>query len=93
MIYCGLVMRMSSQGRIRAIRAKNRIMPAPALERGLCILEDLHAQPADQSARAIAERLSLPINSTLRLLRTRFSASALAGATESERVDGFGNGG
>lgn len=43
---------------------------APALLRGLDILEDLHAQTEDQSVSAIAERLRLPANSTLRLLAT-----------------------
>lgn len=50
------------------IRAKNRIMSALALERGFFILEDLPAQPTAQPVSAIAERLSLPINSTLRLI-------------------------
>ncbi len=43
---------------------------APALLRGLDILEDLHAQTEDQSVSVIAERLGLPANSTLRLLAT-----------------------
>lgn len=48
----------------------NRIPLAPALQRGLDILEDLHAQAEDQSVSAVAERLGLPANSTLRLLAT-----------------------
>ncbi len=43
---------------------------APALVRGLDILEDMHAQIDDQSVSAVAERLTLPVNSTLRLLMT-----------------------
>jgi len=63
-------MRTSPQSQKRVSGIKQRIALAPALERGLCILEDLHAQPTDQSVSAIAERLRLPINSTLRLLVT-----------------------
>jgi len=48
----------------------NKIPLAPALQRGLDILEDLHAQAEDQSLSAVAERLGLPANSTLRLLMT-----------------------
>jgi len=48
----------------------NNLPLAPALQRGLDILEDLHAQTEDQSVSAIAERLRLPANSTLRLLAT-----------------------
>lgn len=48
----------------------NSIPLAPALQRGLDILEDLHAQASDQSQSAVAERLGLPVNSTLRLLTT-----------------------
>lgn len=48
----------------------NTIPLAPALQRGLDILEDLHAQAEDQSLSAVAERLGLPANSTLRLLMT-----------------------
>ena len=49
---------------------QNKIPMAPALLRGLDILEDLHAQAEDQSVSAVAERLRLPNNSTLRLLST-----------------------
>jgi DNA-binding IclR family transcriptional regulator len=48
----------------------SKIPLAPALLRGLDILEDLHAQTENQSVSAIAERLQLPANSTLRLLAT-----------------------
>ena len=51
-------------------REQNKIPMAPALMRGLDILEDLHAQAEDQSVSAVAERLRLPNNSTLRLLST-----------------------
>lgn len=51
-------------------KLNNKIPLAPALQRGLDILEDLHAQVSDQSQSAIAERLGLPTNSTLRLLST-----------------------
>lgn len=51
-------------------RTKKPVAQAPSLGRGLCILEDLHAQARDQSGSAIAERLGLLINSTLRLLFT-----------------------
>ena len=48
----------------------NKMPLAPALLRGLEILEDLHRQEEHQSVSAIAERLRLPANSTLRLLAT-----------------------
>lgn len=51
-------------------KAVKKIPLAPALQRGLDILEDLHAQAHDQSLSAVAERLGLPPNSTLRLLST-----------------------
>ena len=41
---------------------------APALLRGLDILEDLHDQAMPQNVSEIAEWLKLPANSTLRLL-------------------------
>lgn len=53
-----------------AMKRTNSIPLAPALQRGLDILEDLHGQTDDQSVSSIAERLRLPPNSTLRLLAT-----------------------
>ncbi len=70
MIYWGRFMKTTPQSRRRTKTTRKQIAPAPALERGLCILEDMHAQPTDQSVSAIAERLDFPINSTLRLLVT-----------------------
>ena len=51
-------------------KQKKNIPLAPALLRGLDILEDLHDQAVAQSVSEIAERLKLPANSTLRLLMT-----------------------
>lgn len=53
------------------MKPKSKKIPlAPALLRGLDILEDLHGQAVPQSVSEIAERLKLPANSTLRLLMT-----------------------